>query len=122
MFSWPDALAKAQRGEEIVRERLKGTDVRPREIVFEYLGLNALGGPTAPLPECEPNEMGLRIAAKCNTRAEADAVRREVTHLWTLGGLGSAIAPPDPAPARRDAVADARSADAVDIVTTMQTV
>jgi hypothetical protein len=122
MFSWPDALAKAQRGEEIVRERLKGTDVRPREIVFEYLGLNALGGPTAPLPECEPNEIGLRIAAKCTTRAEADAVRREVTHLWTLGGLGTAIAPPTRPRPVVTLWPTLVPADAVEIVTTMMTV
>jgi hypothetical protein len=94
MFSWPDALEKAQRGEQIVRERLRMTGVTPREINFEYIGVNALGGPTAPEPDPEINEVGLRVAAKVHTRQEADAVRRAVTHLWTLGGLGSAIAPP----------------------------
>ncbi|MBA2576958.1 MAG: DUF1446 domain-containing protein [Euzebyaceae bacterium] len=94
MFSWPDALAKARKGEEIVRERLKLTDVTPRAINFEYLGVNTLHGPTAPEPECEPNEVGLRVAAHCTTSAEAHAVRQEILHLWTLGGVGSAIAPP----------------------------
>ena len=40
------------------------------------------------------NEVGLRIAARVNTEAEADAVRREATHLWTLGGIGTAFGVP----------------------------
>lgn len=94
MFSWPDALEKARRGEEIVRQRLKICDVNPRSLSFEYLGVDTLHGPSAPEPQCEANEVGLRVAAHCATREEAHAVRQEVLHLWTLGGVGSAIAPP----------------------------
>lgn len=94
MFSWPDALPKARKGAEIVRRRLDALGVRPREIVFEELGVNALHGPTAPAPTHDLNEVGLRVAAHCDTREEAEAVRREILHLWTLGGVGSAILPP----------------------------
>jgi hypothetical protein len=94
MFSWPDAYAKARNGEEIVRDRLEMLGVSPREIVFEYLGVNTLHGPTAPEPSGDLNEVGLRVAAHCDTRSEAEAVRREILHLWTLGGVGSAIMPP----------------------------
>ncbi len=94
MFSWPDAHLKARRGEEIVRQRLKTVDVHPRDVNFEYVGIDTLHGPSAPDPACEPNEVGLRVAAHCDSAEEADAVRREVLHLWTLGGVGSAIAPP----------------------------
>jgi len=94
LFSWPDAYAKAMRGEEIVRERLKATDVRPLQLHFEYVGVNTLHGPTAPPPPDDANEIGLRVAARCHTREEADAIRRELTHLWTLGGVGTAIAVP----------------------------
>ncbi len=94
LFSWPDAYDKARRGEEIIRERLKATDVHPSELLFEYVGVNTLNGPTAPPPSGDLNEVGLRVAAHCATRQEADAIRRELTHLWTLGGVGSAIAVP----------------------------
>jgi hypothetical protein len=94
MFSWPDALDKARKGAEIVRQRLRMLDVRPREIVFEEIGVNTLHGPTAPEPTHELNEVGLRVAAHCDTLEEAEAVRREILHLWTLGGVGSAILPP----------------------------
>ncbi len=94
MFSWPDAYAKARKGEEVVRQRLKMCDVRPIELIFEYLGVNTLHGPVSPEPTGDLNEVGLRVAARCATPAEADAVRREILHLWTLGGVGSAIAAP----------------------------
>lgn len=94
MFSWPDALDKARKGEEIVRQRLKIVGVHPRSLHFELLGVDTLHGPAAPDPACELNEVGLRVAAHCDTVEEATAVRQEVLHLWTLGGVGSAIAPP----------------------------
>ncbi|MDC5696535.1 DUF1446 domain-containing protein [Intrasporangium calvum] len=94
MFSWPDAREKAEKGAEIVRRRLDSLGVKPLDIAFEYLGMNTLHGPVAPALQCEPNEVGLRIAARCATREEADIVRREALHLWTLGGVGSAILPP----------------------------
>jgi hypothetical protein len=97
LFSWPDALDKAQRAEEIVRKRLKHrVQVEPEEIRFDYVGVNALHQHTAPVPDCELNEVGLRIAAKLRTRQEADLVRREATHLWTLGGIGTAFGVPFP--------------------------
>jgi hypothetical protein len=94
LFSWPDALAKAHRSEDIVRKRLKLLGVEPEELRFDYLGINTLHGSTAPLPSGELNEVGLRLAAKCRTQAEADVVRREATHLWTLGGAGTAFGVP----------------------------
>ena len=94
MFSWPDALPKARNGEQIVRDRLEMLGVSPREIIFEYLGVNTLHGPTSPEPDYDLNEVGLRVAAHCDTLAEAEVVRREILHLWTLGGVGSAIMPP----------------------------
>jgi len=97
LFSWPDALEKAQRAEEIVRKRLKHrVGVEPEEMRFDYVGLNALHGPTAPALDCELNEVGLRVAARLRTREEADLVRREATHLWTLGGIGTAFGVPFP--------------------------
>jgi hypothetical protein len=48
------------------------------------------------MPEGELNEVGLRIAAKLRTREDADLVRREATHLWTLGGIGTAFGVPFP--------------------------
>ncbi len=94
LFSWPDALAKARRAEEIVRGRLPRLGVQPLELRFDYLGVNTLHGTTAPAVRDEVNEVGLRLAARCRTAEEADVVRREATHLWTLGGVGTAFGVP----------------------------
>jgi hypothetical protein len=94
LFSWPDALEKAKRAEEIVRKRLKLLGVEPDEIRFDLLGINTLHGSTAAPVNGELNEVGLRLAAKVATYEEADLVRREATHLWTLGGVGTAFGVP----------------------------
>jgi hypothetical protein len=99
MFSWPDALPNARKAEEIFRHRLERIGVRPTDIRFEYLGVNALHGALAPEPDYDMNEVGLRIAAHVSTREEAQQVRREVTHLWTLVAVGSSVGVPvDPRP------------------------
>lgn len=98
LFSWPDALEKARRGELIIRERLKMLKLEPLELDFGYVGVNALHGPAAPEPG-QLNEVGLRVAGKCRTRDEADVIKREATHLWTLGGIGTGYsAPSQPRP------------------------
>jgi hypothetical protein len=48
----------------------------------------------APEPLKDLNEVGLRIAGHGSTREAVDVIRREVTHLWTIGGLGTAPAAP----------------------------
>jgi hypothetical protein len=93
LFSWPDALDKARRGEQIIRNRLELLGVEPLELEFGYLGVNALHGPVAPEPG-EMNEVGLRVAGKCRTREDAEAIKREATHLWTLGGIGTGYSSP----------------------------
>jgi len=98
LFSWPDAYEKAKRGERIIRERLKLLGVEPIELHFDYIGVNALHGPTAPEPG-EMNEVGLRVAARTRTKEDADTVKRESTHLWTLGGIGTGyLSPAQPRP------------------------
>lgn len=94
IFSWPDALEKAQRSEQIVRKRLEYLGIHPEDLRFDYVGINTLHGSVAPPPSRDLNEVGLRVAAKCQTQTEADAVRREATHLWTLGGVGTAFGVP----------------------------
>lgn len=96
LLPWPDAYAKACQAEEIVRGRLKLLGVQPEDLRFDYVGINALHGQAAPAPACELNEVGLRVAAKCRTYDDAEKVRREVTHLWTLGGLGASFGTPTP--------------------------
>jgi len=97
-FSWPDALEKARWAEKWIRERIKLIGIVPEDLQIDYIGLNVLHGTTAPWPNKEDedniNEIGLRIAAKTKTRDEAGAIRREASHLWTAGPVGSSFGVP----------------------------
>ena len=57
-FSWPDAYEKAKVTAAIFKRRVEMAGLHVREWCFEYWGVDALGGPTAPRPSaaCEPPE------------------------------------------------------------------
>ncbi len=90
IYPWPQAYEKAQEAERLVRKRLDYLGVHPEELRFDYVGVNTLHGSTAPAPDPNINEVGLRIVAKTKTYAEADLIRKNTTHLWTYGPMGAA--------------------------------
>ena len=93
-FPWPDALEKAKWADKWVRERFKRLNVRFEELRIDYVGVNMLHGETAPVIDKDYNEVGLRIVGKTKTRAEAEVIRREATHLWTMGPVGASFGVP----------------------------
>ncbi len=95
-FSWPDAMAKAKKAEQWIKDRVKYLGLQLEELRIDYLGVNVLHGEAAPWPseDIDWNEMGLRVTAKTKTRDEADAIRREVTHLWVAGPVSSSFGVP----------------------------
>lgn len=94
LLPWPDTLAKADRCEEIIRKRLDIIGVTPRELRFDRVGIDALAGPLAVRQRRDPDEIELRVTARVNSREEAAMVNREVTHVSTLGPVGTAFGPP----------------------------
>jgi hypothetical protein len=96
VFSWPDAPGKARRGIEFLQHRFAQAGIDPLALEMRFLGVDALHGDVAPPMPTDPDELCLRVAARTRTREEADIVRREVTHLWTVGGLGTAFGTPSP--------------------------
>ncbi|MGB5159352.1 acyclic terpene utilization AtuA family protein [Desulfobacterium sp. N47] len=93
-FPSPDALAKAQWAEKWLRERFKKLGINFRELRIDYMGVNMLHGEAAEVEDRDYNEVGLRIAGRTHTYKEAEAVRREATHLWTMGPVGSSFGVP----------------------------
>ncbi len=93
-FPSPDALAKARWAEKWLRERFKKLGINFRELRIDYMGVNMLHGEAAEIEDRDYNEIGLRIAGRTNTYKEAEAVRREATHLWTMGPVGSSFGVP----------------------------
>jgi len=94
IFPWPDAYEKAKRGKQIFEERVRMSGINPLEVRCDFIGVNTLHGTTAPEPSYDMNEVGLRIAVKTKTAAEAEILRREVTHIWTFGPIGSSTGSP----------------------------
>jgi len=93
-FPWPDALEKAKWAEKWVRERFKRLGVQFEDLRIDYIGVNMLHGEAAPVEDKDMNEVGLRIAGRTKTRQEAEVVRREATHLWTMGPIGASFGVP----------------------------
>lgn len=61
IYSWPDALAKARKADEIIRRRIAGLSID--EVRTEFLGYDGCHGEIAPEPD-DPNEIVLRLAVK----------------------------------------------------------
>ncbi len=75
-YSWPDALAKARKAEEILRRQFVLAGLEFEEIRAEYIGCNALTGPLAWEPGEDLNEVALRIAVRTQSEREAAKVPR----------------------------------------------
>lgn len=73
----PKVLSKAKRMEEVGWERLKQMGLKREnlEVRIDYIGINSLLGPVAPIPDEDSiNEIGFRVAAKAKTAAEAQMI------------------------------------------------
>lgn len=97
-FPWPDAYGRAMKAKETMLERFERLGLKADQIQFDFIGINMLNGPGAPLPSPEHlsamNEVGLRCAVRTRTRDEAEKVRRAGAHLWVMGPGGTSIGTP----------------------------
>jgi hypothetical protein len=89
-YGWPDAEAKARAALQFLRRRADQLGLAVHEWHEEYFGVNAFGGPTVDLAAHdaegrEPDEVLGRLVWRCDTRAEAARLGREVG-LLGLGG------------------------------------
>jgi len=85
-YAGPNALARAQLSEQIVRERLRMRGFSYPEIRVDYIGMSSLHGMGAGRPE--PYEVRLRIAVRSPDRKAAEAVGFEVRTLHVNGPAG----------------------------------
>jgi hypothetical protein len=88
VYTWPDALQKAQRADEIVRERLRTLGLRFDEIHTEFFGVNACHGPVAP-PIADPAEVQLRLGVRGHDKEAVDRFTRELIPLVLSGPPGA---------------------------------
>ena len=88
VYSWPQALEKAQAADRIVRERLRQLGLSFEEIYTEYFGVNACLGPAAP-PNPDPPEVQVRIGVRGTERKTVDRFTRELIPLVLNGPPGA---------------------------------
>jgi hypothetical protein len=91
-FGWPDAYEKAKATAAIFLERVRRAGHELDEVLVEYWGVDALGGPTvgAAGAGAEPPEVVARIAWRCADQRTAGAVGRELAPL-ALGGPAAGL-------------------------------
>ena len=88
-YAGPNALARAQLAERIVRERLKKRGFSYPEIRVDYIGMSSLHGMNIiGNGRPQPYEVRLRIAARSPDRKTAAAVGFEVRTLHVNGPSG----------------------------------
>jgi len=88
VYSWPQALEKAQAADRIVRQRLADLGLEFDAIHTEFFGVNACHGAIAP-PNPDPPEVQLRIGVRGADRAAVDRFTRELIPLVLNGPPGA---------------------------------
>ncbi len=64
-YAWPDALKKAEKADQVLRERLKNIGLNFEEIRTEFLGVNACHGPLAKIADAANiNEVVLKVSVR----------------------------------------------------------
>ena len=84
VYSWPDALEKAQAADRIVRQRLGDLELQFNEIHTEYLGVSACHGGVA-APNEDPPEVQVRMGVRGQDRKAVDRFTRELIPLVLTG-------------------------------------
>jgi hypothetical protein len=83
-YSWPDAIEKAKRADQILRSRLEALNLHYEEVRTEYLGLNSCHGELAHDIK-DPNEVVLRIGVRDKEFAAVERFGKELAPLILTG-------------------------------------
>jgi len=88
VYSWPDAYAKAQAADKILRARLERLGLRFDQILTEFVGANATHGHLAGEPSPDLAEVQLRIGVRGADRKAIERFTKEIAPLILTGPPG----------------------------------
>jgi len=88
VYSWPQALEKAQAADRIVRQRLRRLGLQFDCISTEFVGVNACHGPAA-RPVQDPPEVELRLGVRGQNKEAVERFTREMIPLVLSGPPGA---------------------------------
>jgi len=84
VYSWPDALEKAQLADRILRERLDNMGLRFDKLLTEFVGVSSTHGPLTPQAG-EAQEVQLRVGVRAEDRKAVERFTREIAPLVLNG-------------------------------------
>ncbi|HZF67993.1 MAG TPA: acyclic terpene utilization AtuA family protein [Gemmatirosa sp.] len=85
VYSWPEALEKAQLADRVLRERCDRLGLRFDEFLTEFVGVSATHGPLAGSAASELPEVQLRVGVRGGDRASVERFTREIAPLVLNG-------------------------------------
>ena len=85
VYSWPDALEKAQLADRVLRERCDRLGLRFDKILTEFVGASATHGPLTPPVDVEAPEIQLRVGVRSGDKAVVERFTREIAPLVLNG-------------------------------------
>ncbi|HET6797234.1 MAG TPA: acyclic terpene utilization AtuA family protein [Gemmatimonadales bacterium] len=85
VYSWPEAYAKAQAADQILRQRLRDLGLQFEQILSEFVGVNATHGPLSGPPDPDAPEVQLRVGVRARERAPVERFTREIAPLVLTG-------------------------------------
>lgn len=88
VYSWPDAYAKAQAADQILRARLERLGLRFDHILTEFVGANATHGRLAGEPSSDLPEVQLRVGVRGQDRKAVERFTKEIAPLILTGPPG----------------------------------
>jgi Acyclic terpene utilisation family protein AtuA len=85
VYAWPDAYAKAQAADKILRARLEALGLKFDQVLTEFVGANATHGPLAGAPSPEAPEVQLRVGVRGSDRGSIERFTKEIAPLILTG-------------------------------------
>jgi hypothetical protein len=88
VYSWPDAYAKAEAADKILRARLDRLGLRFDQILTEFVGANATHGSLTGKPSPDLAEVQLRVGVRGDDRKAIERFTKEIAPLILTGPPG----------------------------------
>ncbi|MEJ7576303.1 MAG: acyclic terpene utilization AtuA family protein [Pyrinomonadaceae bacterium] len=88
VYSWPDAYAKAEAADKILRQRLDRLGLKFDQILTEYVGANALHGKLSGEPPADLPEVQLRVGVRGEDKSAVERFTKEIAPLILTGPPG----------------------------------
>ncbi|HZJ43137.1 MAG TPA: acyclic terpene utilization AtuA family protein [Pyrinomonadaceae bacterium] len=85
VYAWPDAYAKAQAADKILRQRLDRLELKFDQVLTEFVGVNATHGPLSGPPQSDIPEVQLRVGVRGSVKSDIERFTKELAPLILTG-------------------------------------